>query len=133
MNNTTQYGRIKSYALQLKQIFRTPFPACNVTRRNEAVAIDTVYSSTPAIDNGSKLAQMFVGRDTLVIDIYPIKTEKEFCSTLQDNIRKRKRDHAKVEISQRCHNILRTYCIRNWQSEPHYQHQNFAERIYGQI
>ena len=125
--------------MQLKQTFKTPFPACNVTRRNEAVATDTVYLSTPAVDDGSKLAQIFVGRNTLVIDIYPIKTEKDFYSTLQDNIRERGAmnmlisNRVKVEISQQCHDILRSYCIRDWQSEPHYQHQNFAEKKYGQI
>ena len=136
---TTQYGRTNSNSLQLKQTFKTPFPACNVKRRNEPVATDTVFSSTPAIDNGCKIAQIYVGKETLVIDIYPIKNEKEFYSTLQDNIRERGAmsllisDRAKVEISQRCQDILRAYCIKDWQSEPHYQHQNYAERKYGQI
>ena len=136
---TTQYGRTNSNALQLKQTYRTPFPACNVTRRNEPVATDTVYSNSPAIDDGSTLAQIFVGRETLVIDIYPIKTEKQFIQTLQENIRRRGAmdilisDRGKVEVSKQCHNILRAYCIKDWQSEPHYQHQNFAERKYSQI
>ena len=47
LNSTTQYGRTTSNSLQLKQTFRTPFPACNVMRRNEPVATDTVYSTTP--------------------------------------------------------------------------------------
>ena len=41
-------------------------------------------------------------------------------------------DRAKVEISRQCHNILRVYCIKDGQSEPHYQHQNFAECKYTQ-
>ena len=53
---TTQYYHTNSTALQLKKTYCTPLSACNVKRRNEAVALDTVYSSTPAIDNGSKLA-----------------------------------------------------------------------------
>ena len=56
INSTTQFGRSTSNALQLKQTFRTPFPACNVTRRNEPVATDTVYSTTKAVDNGATLA-----------------------------------------------------------------------------
>ena len=136
---TTQYGRTNSNALQLRQTYRTPFPACNVTRRNEPVATDTVYSTTPAIDNGSKIAQIYVGRQTLVTDIYAMKTEKEFIHTLQENIRKRGAmdtlisDRAKTEISKQCHDILRAYCIKDWQSEPYYQHQNYAERKYAQI
>ena len=37
-------------------------------------------------------------------------------------------DCAKSEISIQCHDILRAYCINDCQSEPHYQHQNYAER-----
>ena len=136
---TTQYGRTNHNNHQLRQTFKSPFPAMNVFRRNEPVATDTVYSSVPAVDDGSKLAQIYVGRLSLVIDVYPIKNEKEFVHTLQENIRKRGAmdtlisDRAKIEISRQCHDILRAYCIKDWQSEPHYQHQNFAERKYAQI
>ena len=33
-----------------------------------------------------------------------------------------------VEISARAKDILRALCIDDWQSKPHFQHQNFAER-----
>jgi hypothetical protein len=36
-------------------------------------------------------------------------------------------DSARVEISKQIVDILRSLCIDAWQSEPHYQHQNFAE------
>ena len=42
-------------------------------------------------------------------------------------------DHAQSEISNRVLDILRAYCIDDWQSEPHHQHQNFAERRYQTI
>ena len=42
-------------------------PALNVPRRHEAVATDTGYSDTPAIDSGVKMAQLFVGKESLVI------------------------------------------------------------------
>jgi hypothetical protein len=51
------------------------------------VATDTIWSDTPAIDNGAKFAQLFVGRRLLVTDIYPMKTDKEFVNALEDNIR----------------------------------------------
>ena len=123
----------------MKQTFRSPFPALNVHRRHEAVATDTVYADVAAIDNGSKTAQLFVGRQSLVADAYPMKTEKQFVSTLEDNIRKRGAmdklisDRAQVEISNRVHDILRANCIDDWQSEPHHQHQNHAERRWGVI
>ena len=39
-------------------------------------------------------------------------------------------DCAQVEISKRVKDILRALCISSWQSEPHQQHQNPAERRY---
>ena len=136
---TTQYARTNIGSLQLKKTFKTPFAACNVHRRNEAVATDTVFADVPAVDDGSTAAQLFVGRESLVTDVYGVKTEKQFVNTLEDNIRKRGAmdklisDRAQVEISDRVNSILRGYVIDSWQSEPHYQHQNFAERRYSTI
>ena len=42
-------------------------------------------------------------------------------------------DRSQVEISTRVQGILREYAIDSWQSEPHYQHQNFAERRYSVV
>ena len=85
---TTQYarGRVSD---TIKQHWRLRFPACNVKCRNEAVATDTVFSDTPAIDNGALRAQLFVGRKSLVADVYPVKTDIEFVNTQEDNIRER--------------------------------------------
>ena len=33
------------------------------------------------------MAQRFVGKRTLVIDVYPLKSQKQFVNTLDDNIR----------------------------------------------
>jgi hypothetical protein len=46
---TTQYarGRVSD---TIKQHWRSRFPACNVKRRQEPVATDTVFSDTPAVD-----------------------------------------------------------------------------------
>ena len=55
---------------------------------HEAVATDTVFSDTPAVDSGVKQALVFVGRDTLVANAYPMKSGKQFVNTLEDNIRR---------------------------------------------
>ena len=99
-------------------------PALNIPRRHEAVATDTLFSDTPAVDSGVKQAQVFVGRDTLVADAYPMKSGKQFVNTLEDNIRrwgtmdKLLSDSAKTEISDKVMDILRAYHISNWHSEP---------------
>ena len=83
---TTQFYR-KPMSTRLQKHYKSPFPACNVQRRNEPIATDTVYSDTPAIDSGCKCAQIFVGTKTMVADVYGMKTEKQFVNTLQDIIR----------------------------------------------
>ena len=132
---TTQFARL-DHRIPMRHHFKSRFPALNVHRRNEPVATDTIYSDTPDIESGSKIAQFFVGRNSLVCDAYGIKSEKEFVNTLEDNIRFRGAmdklisDRAQVEISKKVKDILRNYCIEDWQSEPHHQQQNFAERKY---
>jgi hypothetical protein len=132
---TTQYARMPHGTI-LKKHYKSPFPALNVQRRDEPVATDTVFSDTPAIDGGETCAQIFVGTETLVTDVYGMKTEKQFVNTLEDNIRERGAmsrllsDRAQVEISARVVGILRALHIGQWQSEPHQQHQNPCERRY---
>jgi Reverse transcriptase (RNA-dependent DNA polymerase) len=136
--HTTQYARLPSGTL-LKRSFKSSNPALNVTRRNESVACDIVYSDVPAVDNGATAAVIFTGLETQVTDVYSIKTDKQFVNTLEDNIRYRGAptklisDRAQVEISQKVLDILRTLCISDWQSEPHQQQQNPAERRFQTV
>ena len=56
---------------------------------------------------------MFVGRDTLLADAYPMKSEKQFVNTLEDNVRRRGAldkflsGSAKTEISNKIRKILK--------------------------
>ena len=135
---TTQYARIPMSTI-LKKHYKSPNPALNVHRRDEPVATDTVYSDTPAVDDGATSAQFFTGTKSLVSDIYGMKTDKQFVNTLEDNIRERGApnqlisDRAQVEISKRVVDILRALIIGSWQSEPDQQHQNFAERRFQTV
>ena len=77
------------------------------------MATDTVCSDTPAVDSHVKQAQVFVGRDTLIVDTYPVKSGKQFVNTLEDNIRRRGAidkllsDSAKTERSNKVMDNLR--------------------------
>ena len=139
MQRTTQFARNVLERTPMRRHLRTRFPAANVARRNEAVATDTVYSDTPAVDNGSTYAQVFIGRESNVADAYGMRSDKEFVNTLEDQIRRRGAmshlisDRAQVEISKKVVDILRSYKISDWQSEPHHQHQNYFERRYQVI
>jgi ornithine carbamoyltransferase len=114
----------------------SPNPALNVFRRQEYVACDIVYYDVSAIYGGSTAAVIFVGTNTQLADAYGIKTGKQFVNTLEDNINQRGAplklisDRGQAIVSHKVADILCSFCIDNWQSEPHQQHQNPAERRY---
>ena len=82
------------------------------------------------------MAQGFVGKRTLVTDVYPLKSQKQFVHLLEDNIRFRGAmtklisDYAKVEISNKVKDILRMYYSSRWNSEPYHQNQSPADGRY---
>ena len=139
MEQSTQWGVSLPNTFPMKKHLKSRNPALNIPRRHEAVATDTVFSDTSAVDSCVKQAQVFVGRDTLVADAYPMKCGKQFVNTLEDNIRRRGAmdkllsDSAKTEISNKVMDILRAYHISNWHSEPYHQNQNAAEWRYRTI
>ena len=136
-NVTTRHGIAPHTQDYIKKHFKSRNPVFNIPRRSEAVATDTIFSDTPAVDDGSTMAQFFCGRDTLVCDAYGIKSTKQFINTLSDNIRKRGAmdtlisDGGKYEISKRVTDLLRSLFIKDYQSEPYHQHQNKAENRFG--
>ena len=89
MEQSTQWGVSLPNTFPMKKHLKSRNPALNIPRRHEVVATDTVFSDTPAVDSGVKQAQVFVGRDTLVADTYPMKSGKQFVNTLEDNIKRR--------------------------------------------
>ena len=104
-NVTTRHGTAPHTQDYIKKHFKSHNPVFHIPRRIEAVATETIFSDTPAVDDGPPMAQFFCGRDTLVCDAYGIKSTKQFINTLSDNIRKRGAmdtlisDGAKYEIS----------------------------------
>ena len=110
--NSTQWA-VTSTRFPMRNHFKSRFPAFNIPWRNEAVATDTISSDTPAIDSGVTMAQNFVGKDSLVSDVYPMHSSKQFVNTLEDNIQLRGAmsklisDYAQVEISNKIKDILR--------------------------
>ena len=71
----------------LKTNYEFPFLSLNVTRLNDPLATDTVFCGTPTIDYGSNSSQTFSGKETLLSDIYNMKSDKQFASTLSNKIR----------------------------------------------
>ena len=83
--NSTRWT-VTSTRFPMRKHFKSTFPASNIPYRNEAVATDTIFSDTFAIDSGDTMAQMFIGKDSLVSDVYPMNSSKQFVNTLEDNI-----------------------------------------------
>ena len=139
MEQSTQWGVFIARTFPMRKHLKSRNPALNIPRRYEPIATDTVFLETPAEDSCVIQAQVFVGRDTLVADAYPMKSGKQLVSTPGDNIRRRGAidkllcDSAKTEISNKVMDILRPYHISNWHSEPYHQNQNRAEWQYRTI
>ena len=138
IDQTTQWG-VALDSFPMKRHLKSREPAVNVPRIHEPVATGTIFSDTPAVDSGVKQAQVFVGRDSLVADVYPIKSGKQLVDTLENNIQRRGAmdqllcDSAKTEISKKVMDILGAYHISNWHSEPYHQNQNPAQCRYRTI
>ena len=136
---TSRFGGTIPRHDYLKKHFKSRNPVFNIPRRNEPVATDTIFSDTPAINDGSTMAQFFVGKDTLVCDAYGIKSQKQFINTLYDNIRSRGAmttlitDGGRYEVSKKVADLLRSVFIKQYESEPYHQHQNKAEQRYGVV
>jgi len=130
---TTQLATNVMAGNKILQTIKSPWPANNVRRRNEPVATDAIKAQVPAVDDGSTMAQLFIGHKSLVLDARGVKTNAAFVNTLEDNIRLRGAidklisDGAKSELSDHAQDILCALCIDDWHSETHYQHQKFSE------
>ena len=105
-------GNLHTQYFPYEKHLKSRNPTLNIPRRHEPVATDTVFSDTSAADSGVKQAQVFVGRDNLVADAYPMKSVKQFVNTLEDNIRRRGAmdkllsDSAKTQISNKVMDVL---------------------------
>ena len=107
--------------------------ALNIPRRYEPVATGTILFDIPAVDGGVKQTEVFVGRDTLVADAYPIKSGKQFLNITKGAMDKLLSDSAKTVISNMVMDILRAYHVSKLHSESHHQNQNHAELRYRTI
>ena len=70
----------------LRKWYKSNFPTLNIYRRDELAATSTIYLDTPAVDSGATTAQVFVGLESLVTNVYAIKTDRQFINTLEDQI-----------------------------------------------
>ena len=65
----------------MRKHFNSRFPAFSIPCRNEAVATNTIFSDTPVTDSAVTMAQNFIGKDSLISDVYPMQSSKQFVNT----------------------------------------------------
>ena len=136
-NVTTRHGTVPNTQDYIKKHFKSRNPVFSIPRCSEAVATDTIFSDTPAVDDGPTMAQFFCGHDTLICDAYGIKSTKQFINTLSDNIRKWGAmdtlisDGGKYDISKGVTDLLDSLFIQDYQSESYHQDQNKTENCFG--
>ncbi len=129
---TTQWAQ-RSLRLPLRRHYKSRYPALRVRRMSETVCTDTFFSDVTAL-NGYTCAQLFVGRTSMFTAVYPMGSKGQFPESLMDFIRQYGAmnclfsDNAGEQTSAAVRDILRTYRIADWQSEPLQQNQNYAER-----
>jgi len=99
-----------------------------------------MFADAAAIDTpGYTCAQTFVGRSSLLAGTCRMVSTNEFVNALLNCIGDRGAmdklisDHSNYEMSSRVKDMLRVLVIGHWKSEPHCQHQNFAEHRWGHI
>ena len=136
-NVTTRHGTAPNTQDYIKNHFKPRNPVSSIPRCSEDLATDTIFSDTPAVDDGSTMAQFFCGHDTLVCDAYGIKSTKQFINTFSDNIRKwgamdtLTSDGGKYEIPKGVTNLLHSLFIQDYQSESYHQDQTKTETCFG--
>ena len=136
-NVTTRHGTVPNTQDYIKNHFKPRNPVSSIPRCSEDLATDTIFSDTPAVDDGSTMAQFFCGHDTLVCDAYGIKSTKQFINTLSDNIRKWGAmdtlisDGGNYDISKGVTDLLHSLFIQDYQSESYHQDQTKTENCFG--
>ena len=136
-NVTTRHGTAPNTQDYFKNHFKPRNPVSSIPRCSEDLATDTIFSDTPAVDDGSTMAQFFCGHDTLVCDAYGIKSTKQFINTLSDNIRKWGAmdtlisDGGNYDISKGVTDLLHSLFIQDYQSESYHQDQTKTETCFG--
>ena len=136
-NVTTRHGTAPNTQDYIKNHFKPRNPVSSIPRCSEDLATDTIFSDTPAVDDGSTMAQFFCGHDTLVCDAYGIKSTKQFINALSDNIRKWGAmdtlisDGGKYDIPKGVTDLLHSLFIQDYQSESYHQDQTKTETCFG--
>ena len=83
---TTRYYQSVPNQNRITETIRSHFPAANSPRRHELVAGDTLFFDLEA-QGGARCCQVFIGRRSYYMSIWPMRTDGDFVNALEDEIR----------------------------------------------
>ena len=117
----------------MRRHIKSQFPHMNVTRIDEAVSTDPLFTNCKSLYHGYTAAQIFFGTKSHTIFVYGIKSKGEFPRVYRDFIREHgapsalRRDNAKEEQSEMVQEINRELLIKDQYTEPYHPQQNPVE------
>ena len=121
-----------------KHHFKSRYPQLNRRRLHEKYATDTWFSSVKVLTEET-CCQLFVGITSRLTYCYEMKTESKGASKLKTFVRQvgalysLKNDNSEMQLSKAFMNICNLYNIGTETTQPHYPHQNQAERRIGTV
>jgi hypothetical protein len=138
LENTTQYYlSVESETRQdPRRHLKSRLPGLRLPRQREKVASDTFFPSVKS-SRGHTCSQFFVGIDTDRWEVYPLKSESQNGTALQDYCRTVgcppviRTDNAQSELGKTWTTFCRCQCIGCETTEPHHPWQNPAEKRIG--
>ena len=86
LETTTQLVRHKEQ-VSVRDHYKARDPQLNVRRLNETFAVDTLFASSKAL-GGYTCVQLFAGKESMLIECFPMLKESHLVESLQDFIRK---------------------------------------------
>ena len=113
--------------------------SANINCHNEPVATDTMFSDEPTLGSNATTVQIFIGHNSKYTNVSGVSTDCDLSCTLEENIMNQGAmdvlisDNACAATSQKVKDILHIYHFKSCTSEPHHQHQDYAECCIGHI
>ena len=98
-----------------------------------------MFSDQHALGSNATAVQIFIGCNSKYINVYEVATDCGLSHRLEDNLMNQGvmdvlvSDNAKATTSQKVKDILHMCHIKYYTSEPHHQHQHYAEHCIGHI
>ena len=145
IENSTQWYQGEN-RFPMRRHIKSRFPSANVNHLPDTVSYDTLFSDTPALDDGIKghggctMMEIFYAKPSQLISGVPLSAKRNVPDAVKDFIHRFGApaaflsDSAAENKGYKIEDVERNYNIsRHHYSEPEYQNQNWVENKIGHI